>query len=125
MHQSGIFVRFIGSGRLHRAAGEIIWRSLIGGSSKTPKGRCARKWINVRDSVIHADSKANWSYHGDARTIEPQFLRMGDLNFTKTDLTHAFQNMLSAVRWYIDQVDQTKEKTKGSQILFGGVPTRR
>jgi hypothetical protein len=84
-----------------------------------------KKWIDVRDSIIHADSKASWKHQGKPRNIDPRFAHLGELNFTKADLKEAFQHTLSAIGWYTDQVDQWVEKTKGPQIIFGGVPLRR
>lgn len=84
-----------------------------------------KKWIDVRDSIIHADSKASWKLGGKPRNIDPQFAQLGELNFTEADLDGAFQHMLSAIWWYMNQVDQWMEKNNGPQVTFGGVPAGR
>ena len=80
-----------------------------------------KKWIDVRDSIIHADSKAKWTFRGDPRDLEPRFVRMGELSFTEADLSEGFQHMLSAVGWYDNQVETWEGKKCGPQTVRGGV----
>jgi hypothetical protein len=82
-----------------------------------------KKWIDVLDSAIHADSKASWTYDGKPRTIEPRFVISGDeLNFTEDDLKEAFENMLQAIGWYDHHVEKWVVAKHGPQIFMGGKP---
>jgi hypothetical protein len=75
--------------------------------------------VDVRDSIIHADSKASWKYQGRSRQIDPKFNHLGEVRFTEADLHEAFQNTLSAVGWYEHQVEQWVEAKYRSQVIFG------
>jgi hypothetical protein len=77
-----------------------------------------KKWIDVRDSIIHADSKAKWTFRGDPRDLEPRFVQTGELSFTEADLNEAFQHMLSAVWWYENQVELRERAKDGPPIIF-------
>jgi len=89
-----------------------------------------KKWVDVRDSIIHADAKASWMYSGQPRNIESRFKRSdsigidivkGDeLNFTEDDLKEAFGGMFEAVRWYEHQVEEWEKANRGTQILIVG-----
>ena len=80
------------------------------------------KWVDARDSIIHADSKASWTHDKKQRSLDPQFVGGGELIFSQADLEKAFQQMLSAIAWYMDHVDQWVVTNKGPQITFGGKP---
>jgi hypothetical protein len=82
-----------------------------------------KKWIDVRDSVIHADSKASWTHDGKSRTIESGFVINGDeLNFTGADLKEAFSYMLQAIGWYDHHVEKWVVAKHGPQVFMGGKP---
>lgn len=53
------------------------------------------KWADVRDSVIHADSKASWTFNGETRTVDERFTLGEELNFTEDDLKEAFDHTLA------------------------------
>jgi|ERR1700693_604229 len=80
------------------------------------------KWIDVRDSVIHADSKASWTYNGETRTVEPRFALGEELNFTEDDLKEAFDHMLHAINWYDTEVERWIVAKFGPQVFIGGKP---
>lgn len=82
-----------------------------------------KKWVDVRDSVIHADSKASWTFDGKPRCVEPRFVISGDeLNLTEDDLKEAFDNMLQAIGWYDHHVEKWVVAKYGPQIFIGGKP---
>jgi hypothetical protein len=82
-----------------------------------------KKWVDVRDSVIHADSRASWTHDGKPRSIEPRFVISGDeLNFTEADLKEAFENMLQAIDWYDYQVEKWVVAKYGPRLFMGGKP---
>jgi hypothetical protein len=101
--------------------------SFLNSRFKNSSYKCSdfKKWTDVRDSIIHADSKASWTFKKKPRSVAPQFAQLSELNFTQADLDAAFQHMLAAIGWYMNQVDQWVEKNKGPQITVGGVPMRR
>jgi uncharacterized protein YjbI with pentapeptide repeats len=80
------------------------------------------KLVDVRDSIIHANSQASWKFRGTPRQIDPKFSRLDEVNFTGADLREAFQNALLAVGWYEHQVEQWVEAKYGPQVLLGGKP---
>jgi hypothetical protein len=64
-----------------------------------------KRLVDVRDSIIHANSKASWKHGVRTRQIDPKFTHLGEVNFTEADLNEAFKNALSAVGWYEHQVE--------------------
>ncbi len=83
-----------------------------------------KKLVAVRDSIIHANSRASWKHNGRSRQVDPKFTHLDEVRFTEADLHEAFQNMLWAVGWYDCQVEQWFVSTHGPQVLFGGKPVR-
>jgi len=83
------------------------------------------KWIDVRDSVIHADSQAAWQHEGKLRGVESQFTHIGELHFTATDLQDAFQKMLWAIAWYEGKTDDWYEAKHGPTLLIRGQPPNK
>jgi hypothetical protein len=76
------------------------------------------KWVDVRDSIIHADSKATWRQGNRTRKLLPKFVRKDDLNFSKADLEEAFRSMLQAIGLFEHQVEQWQRAKYGPPIIF-------
>jgi hypothetical protein len=55
--------------------------------------------VDVRDSVIHADSKPEWSHDGTPRGVLPQY-RTWRVEVTEEDLTAAIEKAIEQVMWY-------------------------
>lgn len=56
--------------------------------------------VNVRDSIIHADSKAKWK-HGRDRKVADQYTNpWGCVEFAEEDLQEAIDNSIRQVVWY-------------------------
>jgi hypothetical protein len=83
-----------------------------------------KELVDVRDSIIHADSKASWTYNGDPRQVAPRFTHLGEVRFTEADLHEAFQNALLAVTWYEHQVEQWESAERPPKVYVGVKPIR-
>jgi len=63
--------------------------------------------VTARDSVIHADSKAEWEYNGPRRV--PRAYQNGDdLEVTEDQLKEAIENAISQVKWYDGKLPSPK-----------------
>ena len=80
--------------------------------------------VDVRDSIIHADSKASWKHDGRHRQIDPKFTHLDEVRFTEADLHEAFRNALLAVTWYEHQVEQWELAERPPKVYVGGKPIR-
>jgi hypothetical protein len=76
------------------------------------------KWMDVRDSIIHADSKATWRHGRGTRKLLPRFVRKGNLSFSESDLKEAFGSMLQAIGLFEHQVEQWERTKYGPPIIF-------
>ena len=66
-----------------------------------------RSLVDVRDAIIHADSRRQWTYRGKKRRVSERYASAasGDVNFTETHLQEAIEKSVMQVKWYDDQVD--------------------
>ena len=78
------------------------------------------KLVDVRDSIIHADSKESWAYNGHPRQIDPRFVHLGEVNFTETNIKEAFEHMLLVIVWYEDKVEKWERAKYGPPVRSGG-----
>ena len=76
------------------------------------------KWVDVRDSIIHADSKATWWHGRGTRKLLPRFVRKGNLSFSESDLKEAFGSMLQAIGLFEHQVEKWERAKYGPPIIF-------
>jgi hypothetical protein len=76
------------------------------------------KWVDVRDSIIHADSKATWRHGKRTRKLLHKFVHKDDLNFSESDLKEAFGNMLQAIGLFEHQVELWERAKYGPPIVF-------
>jgi hypothetical protein len=60
--------------------------------------------LNVRDSIIHADSQAEWTNDGKARKVADRFRVREVIEFTETDLQEAVEKAIKQVSWYDDRL---------------------
>lgn len=75
--------------------------------------------VDVRDSIIHADSKASWTFRGDARHVDPKYVEGDEVNFTEEHLKEAFDKALSVVEYFEHHAEESHLKKHGPQIKFG------
>jgi len=63
--------------------------------------------VNVRDSIVHADSRADWM-HQYERHVAPKY-RLGDrVEFTEAHLTQAIQKAIYTIGWYENYVTASR-----------------
>lgn len=75
--------------------------------------------VGVRDSIIHADSKASWTFRGDARHVDPKYVEGDEVSFTEEHLKEVFDKALSVVEYFEHHAEETHQKMNGPQIKFG------
>lgn len=63
--------------------------------------------VAVRDAIIHADAKTEWTYRGEKRKVSERYANTasGEVDFTETHLQEAIENSVRQVKWYDDQLD--------------------
>jgi len=60
---------------------------------------------NVRDSVIHADSKSEWSYSGQLRQVADKYVRANHrVEISDEDLIKAIAVAVRQVKWYDEKL---------------------
>jgi hypothetical protein len=64
--------------------------------------------VAVRDSVIHADSHAEWSYNGKTRRVPSRYVdeNSGEIRFTEGQLREAVDLSIKQIEWYDKQLDR-------------------
>jgi hypothetical protein len=61
----------------------------------------------VRDSVIHADSRAEWKYRSKPRRVADHYRNAGgDVELTEEQLQEAIKKASQQVRWYDERLNQ-------------------
>lgn len=61
--------------------------------------------VNVRDSIIHADSRAEWSYRGANRQVADHHRNpWGEVEFPEEQLKEAIEQATRQVTWYDEQL---------------------
>jgi hypothetical protein len=55
--------------------------------------------VTARDSVVHADSQAEWQHNGK-RCVAPRYAKDGKLRFTESDLNDALSKAEIQIEWY-------------------------
>lgn len=61
--------------------------------------------VDVRDSVIHADSKPQWKHDGRDRTVRKRYVPNGwRVEISENDLAYAVRNTTKQVLWYDQQL---------------------
>ena len=59
----------------------------------------------VRDSIIHADSRAEWQYHTKPRKVADHYRNAyGDVELTEEQLKEAIQKVTRQVIWYDEKL---------------------
>ena len=66
--------------------------------------------VTVRDSVIHADSKAKWQ-HKRTREVAKHYRNGGELEVTEDQLKDAISKAIEQVKWYDEKFTQARSKT--------------
>ncbi len=65
--------------------------------------------VRVRDSVIHADSKAEWEHNGKARRVADEYRNAyGDVELTEEQLQDAIHKAVQQVKWYDQNLPPTR-----------------
>jgi hypothetical protein len=64
----------------------------------------------VRNSVIHADSQAEWEYpQGKLRKVADQYRNaVGETEVSQSQLDDAKDKMIAQIRWYQERVDSAQ-----------------
>ena len=81
-----------------------------------------KKWVDVRDSIIHADSRAVWKQGKKTRHVQKRFREKTELCFKESDLREAFKQMLDAVGWHYSRYEDWYVAKHGTGIVFAGQP---
>lgn len=69
--------------------------------------------VTARDSVIHADSQAQWEYQGKIRCIADRYTHDGgELGFTDEHLTEAIERAITQVKWYDERGTEVSDSSK-------------
>ena len=67
--------------------------------------------VNARDSVIHGDSSAKWSFNGKERRIPDCYSSPGDtLEITPDQVKEAISKAVEQVTWYDERIALIKSK---------------
>ena len=56
--------------------------------------------VTARDSIVQADSKAQWQHHGKLRTVADRYRNGSDLELTDDELKEAIAKAIQQVKWY-------------------------
>lgn len=61
--------------------------------------------VNVRDSIIHADSRAEWKYRGANRRVADHYRSpWGEIEFSEEQLKDAIDQATRQVTWYDEKL---------------------
>jgi hypothetical protein len=61
--------------------------------------------VDLRDSVIHADSKPHWKYQGDDRSVVPRYApNSWRVEISEIDLQYAVAKAIKQMLWYDEQL---------------------
>jgi hypothetical protein len=62
--------------------------------------------VTVRDAIIHADSKIEWTYR-HKRCVSERYANttLGEVEFTEAHLQEAIEKSVSQVKWYDERLD--------------------
>jgi len=68
--------------------------------------------VTVRDAIVHADSRIEWSYQDKKRQVSGRYANAtsGEVEFTETHLDEAIENSVTQVKWYDDHLDILEAK---------------
>lgn len=69
------------------------------------------KLVMVRDSTIHADSKAEWIFGGKQRIVASKYRKGDRVEFTEAHLAEAIQKAVSTIGSYEHCVETTNPPT--------------
>jgi hypothetical protein len=59
----------------------------------------------VRNSIVHADSSAEWKYEGKTRKVAPRYKNVfGRVEFSETHLAEAYTKAVEQVTWYDERI---------------------
>lgn len=59
------------------------------------------KLVTVRDSIVHADSNAEWDYRGNRREVSSEYIGLGmKTEISEPQLADAVANAVKQVKWY-------------------------
>ena len=70
----------------------------LGGRTNVPVS-FFKELVNVRDSVVHADSKANWEFHRPRQVAKQYADVYGNVRVEEEDMKKAVQNAAKQVTW--------------------------
>lgn len=61
--------------------------------------------VDLRDSVVHADSKPHWKYQGKNRSVVPRYApNSWRVEISENDLQYAVAKAIKQMLWYDDQL---------------------
>ena len=61
--------------------------------------------VNARDSIIHADARAEWKYRNDDKKVSAQFRNSwGEVELSEEQLKDAVEKAILQVSWYDEQL---------------------
>jgi hypothetical protein len=61
--------------------------------------------INVRDSIVHADSNAEWQHDQRSRKVAPRYRNAyGKVEFSEAQLSEAVAKAVAQVTWYDEKI---------------------
>ncbi len=65
--------------------------------------------VNVRDSIIHADSRADWDYRAVSRRVADQHRNAsGEVEFSEEQLKDAIGQAIKQITWYDEKLHPQK-----------------
>lgn len=70
--------------------------------------------VTARDSVIHADSKAQWTYKKEKRQVARRYCSGSDLEISGEQLKEAVARAIEQVKWYDERL--APRRTRSSPL---------
>ena len=58
----------------------------------------------VRDSIIHADSKTTWTFQAKEKKVADCYANAGEVAFTQVHLHEAIAKSIQQVKWYHERI---------------------
>lgn len=74
-------------------------------------GQYFKDLVDVRDSIIHANSKAEWHHKRERSIVDRYKNAYGSINFSNEDLGEAITKMVQQVSWYDEQIKHATDTT--------------
>jgi len=70
--------------------------------------------VTVRDSIIHADSKAEWEHNGKPRRVANHYRNAFDVELNEEHLKEAVQKTTEQVKWYDEKINASRISAKSA-----------